>query len=496
MKLKSPSSAASISSLPLVHLSSEKRPGNSLEAAETENNRKVANRSPKGVSEGRPAAMATGAEEAEQVVVSVSAGASHTVALLSSDRLCAWGRGEDGQLGLGSADEKLTPAEVVALRGRRLSSVACGADHTTAFSDAEKTVWSWGWGDFGRLGLGHSTDVFLPQPVRSLSNRGIRQIACGDCHCIAITAEGELFSWGRNQNGQLGIGTTEDALVPTEITALKGTPMAMVAAGAEHTAAVSQDGGLYGWGWGRYGNLGLGDRADRHVPEKVTSVEGEKMAKVACGWRHTITVNEAGKLFTFGWSKYGQLGHGDNRDHLTPSPVASMAEKTILQVSGGWRHSVALDSEGTVFAWGWNKFGQVGNGTNEDQNAPQRVTTISEKVTQVSCGWRHTVCLTEGSNVYAWGRATSGQLGVGDTEDRNTPTLVVAISKDGDACRNISAPPSAMVLLEDAGAAQGWVAPAERYAVVPGEKPPTQSDEDASVPDTDMKRLRLVTGTG
>lgn len=108
--------------------------------------------------------------------------------------------------------------------------------------------------------------------------------------------------------------------------------MAMVAAGAEHTAAVSAEGALYGWGWGRYGNLGLGDRVDRHVPEVVTAVSTEKMSKVACGWRHTIVVNEAGKLFTFGWSKYGQLGHGDNTDHLTPSPVQSLAEHTIIQV--------------------------------------------------------------------------------------------------------------------------------------------------------------------
>ncbi|CAI5480586.1 unnamed protein product [Closterium sp. Yama58-4] len=414
-------------------------------------------------------------QDSECRVVAISAGASHTVALLSDDRVCAWGRGEDGQLGLGSAEEQLEPTEVAALAGKRVSALACGADHTTAYSEDSQTLWSWGWGDFGRLGHGHSSDVFLPHAVASLCGRPIKHIACGDCHCIAVDANGTAFSWGRNQNGQLGLGTLDDALLPTHITALAGVPLRMVAAGAEHTAAAAEDGRLYGWGWGRYGNLGLGDRLDRKLPEQVTAIESERIAQVACGWRHTIAVNEEGRLFTYGWSKYGQLGHGDFQDHLTPSPVPAMQDKRIVQVSGGWRHSVALDADGVVYAWGWNRFGQVGVGNSEDQCSPQRIESISERVVAVACGWRHTVVLSEGGNVYSWGRATSGQLGHGDTTDRNLPKRVEAISADGDRCRHISGPggrkdAAAAAHAEVPDAAATWVSPAERYAVVPGEK--------------------------
>eukprot|EP00270_Netrium_digitus_P001315 TRINITY_DN1141_c0_g1_i3.p1 TRINITY_DN1141_c0_g1~~TRINITY_DN1141_c0_g1_i3.p1 ORF type:complete len:450 (+),score=87.14 TRINITY_DN1141_c0_g1_i3:152-1501(+) len=433
-----------------------------------------------------------------QRVVFIAAGASHTVAVLSGDFFCSWGRGEDGQLGHGDATERHVPTVVSALDGMSILTVACGADHTIAYSEKQKTIFSWGWGDFGRLGHGNSTDLFIPQPIQAFTGRTIRNIACGDCHCLAVMDDGEVFSWGRNQNGQLGIGNTEDALLPQVITSFKDVPVKMVAAGAEHTAAVTEDGRLWGWGWGRYGNLGLGDRRDRLLPESVTSVQDEKMTLVACGWRHSISVTEDGRLFSYGWSKYGQLGHGDFEDHLVPRAVAALGGKIIAQIAGGWRHSVALDSEGKLYAWGWNKFGQVGVGDTEDHNLPQEVIAVPEKVVQVSCGWRHTVCLTEYGNVYTWGRGTNGQLGHGDTNDRCFPKRLELLSADGAACQGIAKAP-----VVSAGVT--WIAPSERYAVVPNEQedgftvpsfssggsvPDTMTD--ASVPDAEMKRQRFT----
>ncbi|KAG2572220.1 hypothetical protein PVAP13_7KG160600 [Panicum virgatum] len=320
-----------------------------------------------------------------QAVVLVSAGASHSVALLTGNALCSWGRGEDGQLGHGDAEDRLVPTVLSGFDAPGIASVICGADHTTAYSEEELQVYSWGWGDFGRLGHGNSTDVFTPQPVKALQGLKIKQIACGDSHCLAVTMAGEVQSWGRNQNGQLGLGTTEDSLLPQKIQAFEGVCVKMIAAGAEHTSAVTEDGDLYGWGWGRYGNLGLGDRNDRLFPEKVSSVEGEKMVLVACGWRHTITVSESGTMYTYGWSKYGQLGHGDFEDHLVPHKLESLKDSTISQISGGWRHTMALTSEGKLYGWGWNKFGQVGVGNNDDHCSPVQVHFPEEQVWHV-CG--------------------------------------------------------------------------------------------------------------
>ncbi|WZY79692.1 ultraviolet-B receptor UVR8 [Brassica napus] len=424
-------------------------------------------------------------------VLIISAGASHSVALLSGEVVCSWGRGEDGQLGHGDAEDRSSPTQLSALDEHQIVSVTCGADHTVAYSQSRLEVYSWGWGDFGRLGHGNSSDLFTPLPIKALHGVMIKQIACGDSHCLAVTMDGEVQSWGRNQNGQLGLGNTEDSLVPQKIQAFEGIRIKMVAAGAEHTAAVTEDGDLYGWGWGRYGNLGLGDRNDRLVPERVTSAGGEKMSMVACGWRHTISVSYSGALYTYGWSKYGQLGHGDLEDHLVPHKLEALGNSVISQISGGWRHTMALTSDGKLYGWGWNKFGQVGVGNNLDQCSPVQVRfPDDQKVVQVSCGWRHTLAVTERNNVFAWGRGTNGQLGIGESLDRNSPKIIEALSVDGASGQHIESSSF------DPSSGKSWVSPSERYAVVPGETGQTDSTSkgnggDISVPQTDAKRVRL-----
>eukprot|EP00271_Cylindrocystis_brebissonii_P008505 TRINITY_DN22878_c0_g1_i1.p1 TRINITY_DN22878_c0_g1~~TRINITY_DN22878_c0_g1_i1.p1 ORF type:complete len:446 (+),score=66.57 TRINITY_DN22878_c0_g1_i1:322-1659(+) len=431
--------------------------------------------------------------EPRRQVILLSAGASHSVALLSDSVVCSWGRGEDGQLGHGDSDERNEPTIISGLDHCEITSITCGADHTTAYTRDKNVVWSWGWGDFGRLGHGNSTDLFCPHPIKALNGLPIRQIACGDCHCLAITTDGEVYSWGRNQNGQLGLGTREDALVPQKVTFFEGRPVKMLAAGAEHAAAVTEDGRLYGWGWGRYGNLGLGDRLDRDLPEEVTALQpGPAIAMVACGWRHTIAVDAAGVLYSYGWSKYGQLGHGEFEDKLLPEPVVALKGTLIAQIAGGWRHTLALDSEGMMYAWGWNKFGQVGVGNFEDQNLPQLLSSVTEAIVQVACGWRHSLAISAAGNVYSWGRGTSGQLGHGDCIDRSTPKRLEALSADGQGAQGIQrSPPSPM--------ATSTSHRLERFSVVPSEPAQASSStssgnldilDAACVPASVIKRLR------
>ncbi|XP_020588013.1 ultraviolet-B receptor UVR8 [Phalaenopsis equestris] len=423
-------------------------------------------------------------------VVLIAAGASHSVALLSDKVVATWGRGEDGQLGHGDAEDSLLPTLLRTLDSSEISSIVCGADHTIAYSESDLQVYSWGWGDFGRLGHGNSSDVFTPQPIKALQGIRIKQIACGDSHCLAVTMEGIVQSWGRNQNGQLGLGSNEDSLVPQKVQTFQGIPVKMVATGAEHSAAVTEDGDLFGWGWGRYGNLGFGDRNDRLVPEKVSI--HDRMVLVACGWRHTITVSFSGALYTYGWSKYGQLGHGDFEDHLIPHKLEALKDCSISQVSGGWRHTMALTSDGRLYGWGWNKFGQLGVGDNVDHCSPAQVNfPVDQKVVFTSCGWRHTLAVTERKNVFSWGRGTNGQLGHGDTLDRNTPKMIEILSSDGSSCSQI---PSSRA---DPLQGKVWVSPSERYARVPDETVPNQgtnlmegNGNEADVPENDVKRLR------
>ncbi|KAK8472662.1 hypothetical protein PHAVU_002G274700 [Phaseolus vulgaris] len=396
-------------------------------------------------------------------VLLVSAGASHSVALLSGNVVCSWGQGEDGQLGHGDTDDRLLPTKLSALDDQDIISVTCGADHTMARSESGRTVYSWGWGDFGRLGHGDHNDMLIPHPIRALEGLMIQQVACGDSHCLSVTMDKLVLSWGHNKNGELGLGTTEDSLLPQKIQKFEGIPVKMVAAGAEHSVAVTEDGNLYGWGWGRYGNLGLGDRNDRLLPQKVT-IDDYKITLVACGWRHTICVSSSGGLYSYGWGKYGQLGHGDFEDHLVPRKVETLIDKFISQVSGGWRHSMALTSSGQLFGWGWNKFGQIGVGNNLDCWSPMQVNfPYDQKVHQVSCGWRHTIAVTESGNVYSWGRGANGQLGNGEIKDRNVPTIIEAFSVDGSSGQYIETSKPC----PSSGKSSSSIS--DRYAIVPHE---------------------------
>lgn len=429
----------------------------------------------------RPTALSEELRGMSPTTYVVSAGACHTVALVtpsatgrdphtsipadeagsdlrgispqssSSSTLYTWGGGEEGQLGHGDSDDRLHPTEVASLTEVPLSSVACGANHTIAVSSLRDEVYAWGWGDFGRLGIGDPSDVLVPTPIPALSGVAVAQVACGDSHCMVVATDGRLFTFGRNQNGQLGLGDTEDRLHPHVVQSLwdDGVKVRRAAGGAEHSAITVEGGEMYTFGWGRYGNLGHGHTNDVHVPTKVAGLAGQNVREPVCGWRHSAALTDEGRLWTFGWSKYGQLGLGDNVDHWEPVLLPEFQGGPITAASGGWRHMCALaGSTGTLYAWGWNQFGQLGIGNTKDANSPQRVIVGGDggddangsnasggaRVTAVACGWRHTVAVAESlsdsaapGEVFTWGRGVNGQLGLGDALQRNIPARVDAL---------------------------------------------------------------------
>jgi len=393
----------------------------------------------------------------------------------------SWGKGEDGQLGHGGAHELAAPRVVAALRGRRFKAVCCGAEYSMAVEAGEDEVYSWGWGDFGRLGHGNSDDLFLPRRVRALSGVPVRAVACGDTHTMIVTQADALLCCGRNQNGQLGLGHNEDVRVPAAVEALAGVRVRGVACGAEHTVACSADGRAFAWGWGRYGNLGLGSCEDRNVPCQVQGVRD--VSQVCCGWRHSVCIAGEGEVFVFGWNKYGQLGTGDNEHRLTPVRLQALAG--VQSASGGWRHTMAIGPRGQLFAWGWNQFGQLGLGSKADVNSPQEVKLLAgQPVASVVCGWRHTMCLSEAGDVFSWGRGSNGQLGhnlcVDSTEPQRLDMLCQGELEVGK--------------LQDGASARGakdYISPAERYAVVPegAQGGGGEMDDVPGVPEAKKRRV-------
>ncbi|CAI9780505.1 unnamed protein product [Fraxinus pennsylvanica] len=178
---------------------------------------------------------------------------------------------------------------------------------------------------------------------------------------------------------------------------------------------------------------------------------------------------------------------------LTNMNVESNLFLSDYEISGGWRHTMALTTEGKLYGWGWNKFGQVGVGDNSDHCSPKPVKfPHDQKVVHVSCGWRHTLAVTDRHNIFSWGRGTNGQLGHGDSLERNVPKIIEAISMDGSSGQQIEASKI------DISSGKTTVSPTERYAVVPNENVLGRTvfllgrdGNDSYVPENDVKRMRI-----
>ncbi|XP_039221241.1 E3 ISG15--protein ligase HERC5-like [Crotalus tigris] len=208
--------------------------------------------------------------------------------------------------------------------------------------------------------------------LKELTNKYIVQIACGDHHSMALSKGGELFAWGENEHGQLGVekkmGHVKE---PQPVLALEGIPLIMIAAGSAHSMVVSIFGTVYSWGKNTFGQLGLGDTEDRYIPAHVKALEHKKTVFISCGGEHTAVLSKDGLVCTFGSGCYGQLGHNSTCNELFPRLVAELFGAQVTQVAcGRWHTLVYVPALGEVYAFGYGGEGQLGEGRISDQLVP------------------------------------------------------------------------------------------------------------------------------
>ena len=253
----------------------------------------------------------------------------------------------------------LTPTRVPKCRlGRaRVKMVACGKNHTLVLTEASR-VWAFGRGQYGRLGTGDEDDRTTPTEVEGLRGVTITFVAAGSYHSVAVSAGGGTFTWGRGYAGRLGHGDEDNQLEPREVEAGRfgGDRVVQAAAGGGHTAAVTAEGRLYTWGWGVFGQLGQGADLDMLVPTLVRAggLEGSPVLMVACGDAHTLAVTRAGALHACGRGAEGQLGLNDkvNRSVFERVGLPVLSDARIVTASAGLYHSAAVTEDGALFTWG------------------------------------------------------------------------------------------------------------------------------------------------
>ncbi|XP_066487811.1 E3 ISG15--protein ligase HERC5-like isoform X2 [Tiliqua scincoides] len=243
-------------------------------------------------------------------------------------------------------------------------------------------------------------DQSEPRLLQELGNNQIVQIACGDHHSMAVSKGGELFSWGQNERGQLGLGKwTPSIKEPQLVQALKGIPLAKIAAGAAHSMAVSLSGSVYSWGKNAFGQLGLGDTEDRNSPTYVNALEQKKMVFVCCGGEHTAVLSKDGLVCTFGAGSYGQLGHNSTRNELFPRLVAELFGAVVSQVAcGRWHTLVYIPGLRKVYSFGAGADGQLGRGVECDRLIPLPVALNNKKFKQEGNVAKEVVKIIAGEN--------------------------------------------------------------------------------------------------
>ncbi|XP_061336383.1 ultraviolet-B receptor UVR8-like isoform X1 [Gastrolobium bilobum] len=256
-------------------------------------------------------------------IACVAAGGRHTLALSVSDigQVWGWGYGGEGQLGLGSRVRMVSSPHLVPcidsssygkdisaslargsmsseehnfrVPGSYVKGIACGGRHSAVITDAG-AVLAFGWGLYGQCGQGSTDDELSPTCVSSLLGIRIEGVAAGLWHTVCLSADGDVYAFGGNQFGQLGTGADQAETLPRllDSPSLENMNAKSISCGARHTALITENGKVFCWGWNKYGQLGLGDVVDRNIPSEVT-MEGCVAKNVACGWWHTLLLAES-----------------------------------------------------------------------------------------------------------------------------------------------------------------------------------------------------------
>jgi len=380
-------------------------------------------------------------------VVAIAGGGNgaHALALKSDGTVLAWGANAAGQLGDGTTTNRLTPVAVPGLGD--VAAIDIGANHSVA-RKTDGTALAWGSNGNGQLGDGtFQGSRTIVETVGLGAGSDVTALTGGFTHSLALKSDGTVLAFGANGNGQLGDGTTDNAFVPVPVSGLgPGSGVTAIAGGAGgaggHSLAIKSDGTVLAWGLNVNGQLGDGTMAQKTTPVQVSGLgPGSGVVAVAAGGNNfSLALKSDGTVLAWGFNVNGQLGDGTMMARTTPVQVSGLGPGSGVVAIAAGNHGLALKSDGTVLAWGGNVFGQLGDGTTVQKTAPVQVSGLGpgSGVVAIAAAGQYSLALKSDGTVLAWGSNSSGQLGDGTTTSSLTPipatalgtTVVTAIETD------------------------------------------------------------------
>lgn len=319
-------------------------------------------------------------------------------------------------------------------------ALATGRQHALALG-SNGILYSWGDNNFGQLGNGNFESSRKSVVVRSsgvMANKTIVAIACGNFHSLALSSDGQVFSWGQNTNGQLGNGYITNSNFPTlgdPSGILNSRTVKAIGAGAYHSVVLTSDNLLVSWGNNFYGQLGNGANVNSPLPVAVDMsgvLAGKTIAAFAVGGAHNLVLTTDGGLYTWGWNYWGSCGDTtyDNRNLPVAVDMSGLLNGLkITAIQSSYVHSLVLTETGRVYGWGYNGAGELGIGPGTFIfNTPVATDTsgvlAGKTITSISSSNFHTLALDSDGKLYSWGEGQFGKLGNGSTADCKSPVLV------------------------------------------------------------------------
>lgn len=294
--------------------------------------------------------------------------AAAPAAAKSGETVLAWGSNFHGELGDGTTTDSTDPVRVQLPASLRYTTV-----RSELFSLAVSTsgqVFAWGNNAAGQLGDGTATSRLKPVRVRLPAGLKVKTVRAGGLFSLALTTKGKILAWGDNSSGQLGTGSAKDRHLPARVKLPKGVTVTAISAGDESALALTSTGRVLSWGSNLAGELGTGTGAERHVPGYVKLPRHTKIISIAAGNATGYAVTSTGRLLAWGLNQAGGLGDGTTKIRETPVKVKLPTGVKVVAATAGLLHALALTTNGRILAWGYNFYGQLGNGTTTDQHTP------------------------------------------------------------------------------------------------------------------------------